>query len=74
MASTRVRETGRGIIVHGARMLSTLAPFSDDIWVGPFYPRKPGEESYALCFAIPMDTPGLKFICREPYNSGRSRF
>jgi 4-hydroxyphenylacetate 3-monooxygenase oxygenase component len=70
----RVRETDRGIIVRGARMLSTLAPFADELWVGPFYPRRPGEESYALCFAIPMDTPGLKFICREPYDSGRSRF
>ncbi|SRR5579875_176423 len=70
----RVRETDRGIIVHGARMLSTLAPFADEIWVGPFYPRKAGEEPYALCFAIPIDTPGLKFICREPYDTGRSRF
>ena len=70
----RVRETDRGIIVRGARMLSTLAPFSDEIWVGPFYPRRPGDESYALCFAVPMDTPGLKFICREPYDAGRSRF
>jgi 4-hydroxyphenylacetate 3-monooxygenase/anthranilate 3-monooxygenase (FAD)/4-hydroxyphenylacetate 3-monooxygenase len=70
----RVRETDRGLIVRGARMLSTLAPFSDEIWVGPFYPRKPGEESYALCFALPVDTPGLKFICREPYDTWRSRF
>lgn len=70
-----VRETDRGILVRGARMLSTLAPFSNDIWVGPFYPRKPGEEPYTLCFSIPMETPGLKFICREPYNNaGRSRF
>ena len=70
----RVRETDRGLIVRGARMLSTLAPFSDEIWVGPFYPRRPGEEPYALCFAIPIDSPGLKFICREPYDAGRSRF
>jgi 4-hydroxyphenylacetate 3-monooxygenase oxygenase component len=70
----RVRETDRGIIVDGARMLSTLAPFSDEIWVGPFYPRKAGEEPYALCFAVPVDTPGLKFVCREPYDAGRSRF
>jgi anthranilate 3-monooxygenase (FAD) / 4-hydroxyphenylacetate 3-monooxygenase len=69
-----VRETDRGIIVRGARMLSTLAPFSDEIWVGQFYPRKPGEEAYALNFAIPMDTPGLKFICREPYDASRSAF
>src|SRR5215510_5704939 len=69
-----VRETDRGIIVRGARMLSTLAPFSNELWVGPFYPRKRGEEPYTLCFAIPMDTPGLKFICREAYDSGRSTF
>jgi len=69
-----VRETDRGIIVRGARMLSTLAPFAHEIWVGPFYPRKPGEESYALCFAVPIDSQGLKFICREPYDAGRSAF
>jgi 4-hydroxyphenylacetate 3-monooxygenase oxygenase component len=71
-----VRETDTGIIVRGARMLSTLAPFSNELWVGPFYPRKPGEEAYALCFAVPMDIPGLTFICRESYNSdsGRSTF
>ena len=69
-----VRETDRGIIVRGARMLSTLAPFSNELWVGPFYPRKPGEETYALCFAVPMDIPGLKFICRESYHTGRSTF
>jgi 4-hydroxyphenylacetate 3-monooxygenase oxygenase component len=69
-----VRETDAGIIVRGAKMLSTLAPFANEIWVGPFYPRRPGEEPYALCFAIRMDTPGLKFICRETYDTGRSRF
>jgi len=69
-----VRETDRGIIVRGAKMLSTLAPFANELWVGPFLPRRPGEEPYALCFAIPMDTPGLKFICREPYDTGHSTF
>lgn len=70
----RVRETDRGLVVRGARMLSTLAPFSNELWVGPFYPRKPGEEVYALCFAVPMDIPGLKFVCREAYSTGRSDF
>ena len=69
-----VRETDRGIIVRGARMLSTLAPFSNELWVGPFYPRKPGEEAYALCFAVPMNIPGLTFICRESYHTERSSF
>lgn len=74
LALRLVRETDRGIIVRGAKMLSTLAPFANELWVGPFYPRKPSEELYALCFALPMDTPGLKFICRETYDSGRSAF
>ncbi len=69
-----VRETDRGIIVNGARMLSTLAPFANELWVGPFYPRKRGEEAYALCFGVPIATEGLKFVCRESYDSGRSHF
>jgi 4-hydroxyphenylacetate 3-monooxygenase oxygenase component len=69
-----VRETDRGVIVRGAKMLATLAPLADELLVGPFLPRRPGEEDYALCFAIPCATPGLKFICREPYDHGRSEF
>lgn len=69
-----VRETARGAVVRGAKMLSTLAPFANEIWAGPFYPRRAGEEDYALCFAIPCATPGLKFICRESYDGGRSDF
>ncbi|HEV8716786.1 MAG TPA: 4-hydroxyphenylacetate 3-hydroxylase N-terminal domain-containing protein [Candidatus Binatia bacterium] len=69
-----VKETDAGLVVRGARMLSTLAPVSDELWVGPYMPRKPGEEDYALSFAVPVATPGLKFICREPYDKGRSRF
>jgi 4-hydroxyphenylacetate 3-monooxygenase/anthranilate 3-monooxygenase (FAD)/4-hydroxyphenylacetate 3-monooxygenase len=69
-----VKETDAGLAVNGARMLSTLAPISHELWVGPYMPRKPGEEDYAVCFAIPMATPGLKFVCREPYDTGRSHF
>ena len=37
-------------------------------------PRKPGQEDYALSFSIPMATPGLKFICREPYDTNAGDF
>lgn len=69
-----VRETDRGVIVRGAKMLATLGPLADELLVGPFLPRRPGEEEYALCFVIPCATPGLKFVCREPYDNGRSDF
>ncbi|WP_171038053.1 4-hydroxyphenylacetate 3-hydroxylase family protein [Aquibacillus sediminis] len=73
----KVGETEDSIIVHGARMLATLAPFSDEIVV---YPSAGGQgirhedAHYALSFALPMDTPGLKFICRDSYSKQRDTF
>lgn len=69
-----VEETPEGVVVEGAKLLSTLAPISDEIYVGPYMPRRPGEEPYTLCCSIPANTPGLKFICRESYDAGRSSF
>jgi 4-hydroxyphenylacetate 3-monooxygenase len=71
-----VRETDAGVVVRGARVLATLAPISDEIAV--YSPRlaQMGEphSPFALNFAIPCGTPGLKFLCRESFDLGRSRF
>jgi len=69
-----VKETSAGLVLTGARMLSTLAPISDEILVAPYMPRRPNEAEYAMVFALPVATPGLTFICREPYDAGRSSF
>jgi 4-hydroxyphenylacetate 3-monooxygenase len=71
-----VRETDRGLIVRGARMLATLAPFADELVVLPGNPltSTPGDEKYALAFAIPVATPGLRFVCRETFDLERSHF
>ncbi|MBL4622715.1 MAG: hypothetical protein JKY89_09990 [Immundisolibacteraceae bacterium] len=69
-----VDQNSEGIIVSGARMLSTLAPVSNEIFVGAFMPRTPAEAAYAVSFAIPVATDGLKFIAREPYATGKSLF
>ncbi len=61
----KVGETAGGIVVRGARVLATLAPFADEIAVYPALPMPPGAEAYALAFAIPVDTPGLSFLCRD---------
>ncbi len=61
----KVGETADGIIVRGGRVLATLAPFADETTVYPALPIPPGAEEYALAFAIPLDTPGLKFLCRD---------
>lgn len=64
--------TQDGLIVRGAKLLATLAPFADELFVPPYRPVGPEEGKYAIAFAIPMATPGLKFICRESFDSGRS--
>ena len=68
-----VRETSDGIVVRGARMLATL-PISDEILIFPSTVLKGGDDlkPYALAFAIPNNTKGLSFQCREPLDLGRS--
>ena len=76
IALSVVKETDAGIIVHGARLLATL-PIADEIAVYPARSHRlptgaPGRTSFA--FALPCDAPGLKFLCRESFDLGRSRF
>jgi 4-hydroxyphenylacetate 3-monooxygenase len=61
----KVSDTAHGIVVRGARILSTLAPFADEIAVYPGRPLPEGGDKFAVSFCIPMATPGLKFICRD---------
>jgi 4-hydroxyphenylacetate 3-monooxygenase len=61
----KVSETAHGIVVRGARILATLAPFADEIAVYPAHPLPNGAEAYALAFSIPVETPGLIFLCRD---------
>jgi len=70
----KVGETEHGIIVRGARILATLAPFADELAVYPGAPLLPDTDDYALAFCIPMNTPGLKFICRDSCAGGMNAF
>jgi 4-hydroxyphenylacetate 3-monooxygenase len=63
-----------GIVVSGCRMLSTLAPVANECYVGPYAPRKPGEEKFALAFVVPMNAPGLSILARESFHRGESAF
>ncbi|MFG3024950.1 4-hydroxyphenylacetate 3-hydroxylase N-terminal domain-containing protein [Streptomyces sp. NPDC048254] len=65
-----VRETPDGLVVRGAKMLATLAPFADDLLVYPFRQLRPEEADQALCFAVPCDAPGLTLHCRPPLGVG----
>jgi 4-hydroxyphenylacetate 3-monooxygenase oxygenase component len=61
----KVGQTADGIIVRGGRVLATLAPYADEQTVYPGQPIPTGATDYALAFALPLDTPGLKFLCRD---------
>ena len=67
----KVEDTENGILVRGARMLATLAPFADELGVYPGSDLRLQDAKYAICFAIPMSTPGLKFICRDSFSVQR---
>lgn len=71
-----VKETSAGIVVRGARVLATLGPLADEIAV--YSPRLAQHldhySPFALNFAIPCDTPGLRFLCRDSFDHGKSHF
>ena len=65
-----VRETSEGLIIRGARMLATLGPTADEVIVYNLPGLKPGDERHAMMFAVPMNTKGVRLICREPFDEG----
>lgn len=71
-----VKETDAGIVVNGARLLATLGPHADEIEVFPSTLLKGSEDNipYAFAFAIPINTKGLRLICRDTYDHGKSTF
>jgi 4-hydroxyphenylacetate 3-monooxygenase len=74
VALHKVGESSEGIIVRGARMLATLAPFADELLIYPGSDIRPQDGRYALSFAIPIATPGLRFICRDSYSKRAEPF
>src|SRR5437588_947120 len=71
-----VRETDAGVIVRGARILATLGPLADEIAVySPRLARHSEDHSkFAMNFSIPCGTKGLRFLCRDSFDLGRSHF
>jgi 4-hydroxyphenylacetate 3-monooxygenase oxygenase component len=66
-----VKETSEGLIVRGAKMLATHGPTADELLVYPQPGLRPGEERHVIAFGIPASAPGLRFICREPFDDSR---
>jgi 4-hydroxyphenylacetate 3-monooxygenase len=66
LAAKIVKETDAGIVIKGARMVSTLCAYSHDLLVMPSTYLASSEEArlYAFGFAVAVNSPGLRFICR----------
>lgn len=67
-----VDEDAQGITVRGAKMLGTGSIMANEVFVAHLQPLRPGEEKYAVCFAVPMNTPGLRIVRNIPIMSHRS--
>ena len=76
VALTVVDENDSGIVVRGSKLLATLGPISDEIAVYPVASHRLGEDAsrQSFSFSIACDTPGVKFLCRESLDLGRSHF
>ncbi|MGV3464849.1 MAG: 4-hydroxyphenylacetate 3-monooxygenase, oxygenase component [Heyndrickxia sp.] len=71
-----VEKNKQGIIVDGIRLLATQGGITDEILVFPSTVKKSGEldDPYSIAFAIPNNTPGLKFISRESFDYGKGEW
>jgi 4-hydroxyphenylacetate 3-monooxygenase len=57
-------------------MLATVAPIADELLVFPSTVLRgtPEDAPYSYAFAIPNDTPGLRYLCRTSLHNGGSHF
>jgi aromatic ring hydroxylase len=70
-AVPRVVETKEdGVVVRGVKTIATFAPFADEILVGAF-PRPGLKDEHVLYFSLPIATPGLRVVARQPYGDGK---
>ena len=76
VALTVIKETDSGIVVRGSRVLATLGPISDEIAIYPVAAHRlaDADRRQSFSFSIPCDTQGVKFLCRESLDLGRSHF
>ena len=60
-------EDDSGLVVRGFKILATGAPYANEVLVGNVLPLAPGDEPFAITFALPVATPGLKLLSRKSY-------
>lgn len=67
-----VNKNADGIVVRGAKINISGAFASHELVVLPQSAHGPGEEDYAIAFAIPTDAEGITYVCQySPYSAER---
>src|SRR3990172_7520406 len=67
----RVRRVSGGMVVRGAKAHITTAPYTNEFCVLPTRALTEAESDYAVSFAIPANTQGIRIIARSgPWEEG----
>ena len=65
-----VEERPDGIVVRGAKIHTSVLTNANEVIVLPTRNMSEADKDYAVAFAIPVNTPGVKMIC-SPYGAPR---
>ncbi|WP_435166386.1 4-hydroxyphenylacetate 3-hydroxylase family protein [Paenibacillus glycanilyticus] len=68
-----VKETSEGIVVRGAKMIATGAPYTHDFIISSFLKFETANRSHAHVLIVPANSPGLHIVCRESFASVSER-
>lgn len=69
-----VEERPDGIVVRGAKVHTSVTPNANELLVIPTRQLGVEDREYAVAFAIPVDTPGLRLICSSYHIERPSSF
>ncbi|AEI43480.1 4-hydroxyphenylacetate 3-hydroxylase family protein [Paenibacillus mucilaginosus] len=68
-----VRETGEGLVLRGAKMIATGAPYTHDFIISSFLPFRSEDRRHAHVLLVPANSPGLHIVCRESFASAQEQ-
>lgn len=64
-----VERRADGVVIRGAKLHISGAPFAHELMVMPTKRMKPGEEDYAIACGVPVNAPGVRIIATQPSRS-----
>lgn len=69
-----VEERPDGIVVRGAKVHTSVSTNSHEVIVLPTRAMRAEDKAYAVAFAVPVNTPGLKLIASPHGGTGKDAF